>query len=122
MRVTLRSKNLVVTPALRLYIEEKVLKPVRNLLRGFTQEALPILDLEFSRTTRHHRKGKVYYAEANLTLGGKLLRSEVEDEDIRSCCDILKDELEGEIKRFKQRSITRERRGARRIKKELRHA
>ena len=120
MRITLRSKNLTLTPALRTYIDIKVLGPVRKLLKDALETDLPVLDLEFSRTTRHHQKGKVFYAEANLTIGKRLLRAEVYDEDIRVCCDILKDELDREIRRFKNKAVARERRGARKAKKELR--
>lgn len=131
MRITIRSKNLVITPALRIYIEQKILKPVGKLLgaRGNSPPAegglrgisdLPILDLEFSRTTRHHRKGRIYYAEANLSVGKRRLRASAEAEDIRSACDLLEEELERGIKRFKGRAVALERRGARRAKKDLR--
>lgn len=119
MRVTLRSKNLQVTPSLRIYLEQKVLKPVRKLLKGVAETELPILDLEFSRTTRHHKKGRIYYAEANLSVGKTLLRASVEDENIRSACDLLEEELKREIKRFRGKALAKERRGVRRAKKDL---
>ena len=120
MRVAIRSKNLDITPSLRNYVEAKVLGPVRKLLRGAAETDLPMLDLEFSRATRHHQKGRVYYAEANLTLGKRVLRAEATEEDIRVACDVLKDELDRAIRRFKNQSIARGRRDARRAKKELR--
>ncbi len=120
MRITIKSKNLTITPALRIYIEQKILKPVGKLLKGIAKTDLPVLDLEFSRTTRHHRKGKIYYAEANLSLGKTRLRASVDDEDIRSACDFLEEELSGEIKRFRGRARALEFREARRAKKDLR--
>ncbi|MBI2640555.1 MAG: ribosome-associated translation inhibitor RaiA [Candidatus Sungbacteria bacterium] len=119
MRVTLRQKNLEITPALRVYIESKLLKSVRRLMKNVMTQSLPILDLEFGRSTRHHRKGRVYHAEANLTLDGTLLRAEVDDEDIRAACDLLAEELEREIVTYKSRARARERRGSRRVKKDL---
>ncbi len=118
MRVTIRQKNLEITPALRVYIESKLLKPVRRLLKNAAGEALPILDLEFGRSTRHHRKGKVYHVEANLSLDGALLRAEIDDEDIRASCDLLAEELERQIVTYRGRARARERRGARRAKKD----
>lgn len=120
MRVTIRQKNLEITPALREYIEMKVLKPLRRLIKPMLRSELPILDLEFSRTTLHHRKGKVYYAEANLSLGKKMLRVSVEDEDIRAACDLLEEELKRIIMDLKNRTQSLEKRRARRIKEELR--
>lgn len=119
MRITIRSKNLVITPPLRSYIEQKILKSVKRLLKGTAAMDLPILDLEFSRTTQHHRKGRIYYAEVNLSVGKRRLRASAEAEDIRAACDLLEEKLEREITRFKSKMIALERRGARRAKKDL---
>ena len=118
MRVTIRQKNLEITDALRVYIETKIIKTVRQLL-GSAADDLPILDLEFMRTTEHHRKGKVYHAEANLSLGKTRLRAEVDDEDMRSACDLLEEELRREITTFKNKRRTLAKRGGRKIKKEI---
>mgnify|MGYP001568010046 FL=1 len=121
MRVTVRQKNLKITPALTRYIEQKILKPVRRLLKESTTRELPILDLEFGRTTLHHRKGKVYHAQANLTLGKKLLRAEVDDEDIRAACDLLEEELEEEIRSYKGKRLSLLKRQGRSVKAESRY-
>ena len=120
MHVSIRQKNLEVTPALKNYIEVKILKPLRRLLKLNIEKELPILELEFGRTTRHHHKGRVYHAEANLSLDGKLLRAEVDEEDIRAACDLLEEELEKQIMTYKSRTQAQNRRGARRVKKDLR--
>lgn len=119
MRITIRQKNLQITPALRAYVELKLLKPIERLMKNAAGDALPILDLEFGRSTRHHRKGKVYHAEASLALDGVLLRAEVDDEDIRAACDLLAEELEREIVTYRGRARAKERRGERVAKKEL---
>ncbi len=121
MRVTIRQKNLKITPVLMRYIEQKILKPIRRLLKENTAQELPILDLEFGRTTRHHRKGKVFRAQANLTLGKYLLRAEVDEEDIRAACDLLEEELEEEIRTFKGKSFSLLKRQGRSIKGESRY-
>lgn len=120
MRVTIRQKNLSITPALRVYIESKLLKTVRRLLKNAAGEALPILDLEIGRSTRHHKKGRVYHVEANLSLGGKLLRAEVDAEDIRAACDLLEEELGREITTYRGKARAKERRGERAAKKDIR--
>lgn len=121
MRVTIRQKNLKITPSLTRYAEMKILRPIRRLLKEASQNDLPILDLEFSRTTRHHRKGIVFHAQANLTLGRKLLRAAADGEDIRACCDILRGEIEREIRSFKGKRSAQDRREGRTMKKELRY-
>lgn len=120
MRVTTHQKNLAITPALNIYIETKLLEPLRRLLKSHPGRELPILDLEFGRTTRHHHKGKVYHAQATLSLDGKVLRAEVDKEDIRAACDFLKEELKKEVLNYKNRIRAVNTRGARRVKKDLR--
>lgn len=120
MRIIVRQKNLEITPALNVYLETKLLKPLRLLLKSSIGKELPILELEFGRNTRHHHKGKVYHAEANLSLNGKLLRAEVDDEDIRTACDLLEEELERQIQVYKGKTQALHKRGARNAKKDLR--
>lgn len=120
MRVTIRQKNLEITPALNVYLETKLLKPLRRLLKSSLGKELPILELEFGRASFHHHKGKVYHAEANLSLGGKLLRAEVDGEDIRAACDLLEEELERQILTYKDKTLALHKRNARRAKKDIR--
>ena len=120
MRVTIHNKNLDITPALQLYVELKLLKPLRNLLKNILTGDMPLLDLGLGRNTRHHKKGKVYHVSANLSLDGHLLRAEVDDEDIRAACDILEEELERKISTWKNRKRSLMLRGSRRAKKDLR--
>lgn len=122
MRVTIRQKDLKITPALTKYIELKILKPIRRRLKEGASTALPILDLEFSRTTSHHRKGKICHAEANLSLGKKIIRAEVDDENMRSACDLLEQALDHELRTFHGKRKSLERRDARRVKRETRFA
>lgn len=120
MRVTIRQKNLEVTPALREYIEKKIIAHIEKIVKGRTLSVLPILDLEVARTSRHHRKGvDVYSISATLTLNGKVLRAQAEAEDARSACDLLQGELEREVVKFRSRAQTLLKRGARKAKKDL---
>lgn len=120
MRIVLKQKNISITPALRDYIESKVVTPVKKILRRLSQGELPILEIEIARSTMHHRKGLVYYAEANLSLGKRLIRVEAENTDMHAAIDALKDELEERLSRFHDKRTTLDRRGARRVKDALR--
>lgn len=120
MRVTVRKKNIDITPALGLYIESKLLKPLKRSLGKILMSELPILDLEVGRSTKHHQKGKVYRVTASLTFGKSVLRAEVENEDVRVACDLLKEELEGSIGSFKEKFRAKNFRQARKFKKDLR--
>ncbi len=120
MRVTLKQKNLSITPSLRAYIDAKLVVPVKKLISRTAGGELPILDIEVARTTIHHRKGMVFYAEANMSLGKRLIRVEAEDEDIHAAIDALKDELEGRIKSLKEKITSLERSRGRKAKQSLR--
>lgn len=119
MRIIWKGKNTELTPALKAYIESKLVGPTGKLLAA--QEANdPMLEIEIARTTRHHRKGQVWWAEANLTIGKQLIRAEHSGEDPREVVDLIEDELTREIKSFKGKLKTKQIRGARKIKRLLR--
>ena len=120
MRVTIRQKDLEITPALRAYIDAKVIQPVQKLIQRDAAGDRSLLDIEVERTTHHHRKGAVYRIEANLTLARRFIRAEAVAEDMRAACDVLEQELRREITSYKARAFSLMKRIARRVKRELR--
>jgi ribosome-associated translation inhibitor RaiA len=50
-----------------------------------------------------YRSGRIYYAEVNLKLGGNLLRATCQHEDMRNAIVDAKNELQSEIKKFKDK-------------------
>jgi len=53
--------------------------------------------------SKHHRSGRIYYAEVNLKIGGKLLRATCQHEDLRNAIVDVKNELQKQIKKFKDK-------------------
>mgnify|MGYP001559398125 CR=1 FL=1 len=119
MRFTLHQKNLDITPALREYVEQKILKPVEKFIKNIRVPELPILDIEIGRTTQHHKKGQVFRAEANLKLNGAMIRAEAVDEDAHAACDSVKEQLRREIISYKTRALSLFKRRARSLKKAI---
>src|SRR3989338_5522542 len=119
MRYKIYAKNLVLTPALRIYIEEKIIRPVELRMKKAAESDLPILEVGISRTTEHHRKGKVYHAEVNLRIGSKLLRAVADDQDPRTAIDLKKKKMGGNLMLLREKRRAGGRRGARRVKKEM---
>lgn len=120
MRVTIRQKDMEITPALREYAEQKVARPVQKRLKRLALTDMPILDIEISRITHHHQKGLVYAATATLSFGKQVIRAESAEADAHVACDALEDALTREIVHYKTRSRSLFRRGARRAKQYLR--
>lgn len=119
MRFILKGSRTTLTPALKIYIEDKLVRPIGKILASGSS-VTPILEIEFARWTRHHKKGKVWYAEANFALGKRVLRAEAFGENPRESIDILQAELMREVKKFKEKNKTEERKGARIVKRTLR--
>lgn len=115
MRIIIETAGLEVTPVLKTYIENK-LGPLGRFIKRFEKESEAEIFLEISRITRHHHKGLVFAAEANLKIGGIALRAEANAEDVRAAIDAIKDELKREISHLKEKITAKTRRGNRSAK------
>lgn len=103
MKINVKAAGLELTPSLNVYIEDK-LGGLSKLIKRFDEEGVAELWLDLARTTRHHHKGDVFRAEADLRLPRKILRVQKEAGDIRTAIDMLKDTLRLEIDKYKTRS------------------
>jgi len=116
MGTILKTKNISLTEAMRLYIEEKISQRVERVV-GKQSASEVVLAIEVGRSTLHHRKGAVWEAKATLQWGKELLRAETAGENFQEVVDFLEEELIREVKKYKGKENTQERRGARRAKK-----
>lgn len=120
MRVNIRQKNIEVTPALRVYIEEKIIRVAEKFLQKQASTDLPILDVEVERTTAHHRKGEIYRVAIRLCAGTQCFHASAQDIDVHAACDQVEEELRRELYGKKNRITAIFRRGARIFKKNMR--
>lgn len=104
MNIIIHSKNLDITPPIREYVEIKI-SSLDHLLQRFETQGEIKTEIEIARTTKHHKSGDVFYAEANLHLPKKSLRAEHYDSDIRIAIDEIKNKLHNEIIKYKELSI-----------------
>ncbi|MBI5420713.1 MAG: ribosome-associated translation inhibitor RaiA [Parcubacteria group bacterium] len=115
MKIIVSAKNIELTPGLEQYIGEKI-NGLSKLIRLYEESGVAEARIEVSKTSRHHKQGEVYYAEANLKLPGSLLRAESTNLDMYSTIDEIKDELARQIKAYKERKSVKRRKGARELK------
>lgn len=99
MQIDIHTKNVDLNAPLRTFIEEKL---------GDLEHVLGNLDpihmrVEVGIPSNHHQSGQIYYAEANLTIGGDLLRADSKNYDLHTAIVDVKDELRVQIKRYKER-------------------
>lgn len=116
MQLTITGIGIELTPALKTYIAQRIGSLERFI--GADAPSTSIL-VEVGRSTFHHRKDHVMFALVNVHLGGKTIRAEAREQDVRAAIDVVREELHVEILKFKGRRETLFRRGARSIKKFL---
>ncbi|MDP3934674.1 MAG: ribosome-associated translation inhibitor RaiA [Candidatus Giovannonibacteria bacterium] len=115
MRVSLKGTNIALLESTREYVDKKIVLAAEKL---FVRESEVVaLDIEVGKTTKHHRAGKIFRAEANLSVGRTLLRAEALGETLNEAIDLVEEELTREIKKFKERRHSLMLKGARSLKK-----
>jgi len=119
MIINIKTTNLKLTPAIESYINQKIERDLSKFIKRLDEKGAAELFVEIARTTRHHRQGDIFRAEANLRLPGKVLRAEAEEWDIRVVIDQVKDKLQREIKKYKERQAVKFKKGARIFKEKI---
>ncbi len=100
MKIDISTKNITLDDSLEEFIEDKI-----GGLDKYIGSGPVSARVEISKPSKHHKTGPVFYAEANLKVGGRLLRAEASHSDIRSAIVQVKDELKTEIKKFKDKQL-----------------
>jgi putative sigma-54 modulation protein len=95
MKLDIKATNLEITDAISSYVEEKL----GDLEKYIPNIKLPLEGkVELARTTLHHKTGDIFRAEMG---------------DIYAAIDAVKDQIREEIKAYKERFITRDRKSGR---------
>ena len=107
MQINIKATNIDLTEKIKDYIQEKM-----DMLEKYLGNIDVIrVNFEVEMTTRHHTKGEIYRAEANLVVPGDILRVEKTEKDLFKAIDKVKDHLMRSIRRHKEKRIDRRRRG-----------
>lgn len=117
ININIKRTNFNMTPDIEEYLTSRV-ESVEKFLQHYQDEVI-LVECEIDRST-HHKKGEVFRVEINLSVAGKLYRSEETNIDVRAAIDIAKDQLEKQIRRSKTRKFELFEKGARAIKNILR--
>lgn len=102
MKINITAKGFELTPAIRDYIEEKM-GYIEKFAENWSAEGSAELDFEAAKTTKHHNKGDVFYAEANLKIPGTLIRVQKTNKDLHAAIDEVKEVMAKKIKEYKER-------------------
>ena len=113
MKTTIKATNLDLTLEIKKAIEEKI---------GTLDKLIPHIKtpieayVEVAVETRHHQKGEIYYAEANIKVLGEVIRAEAREENIFKAIGAVKEELQELLKKYKKRRIAKREKAARAFK------
>ena len=107
MQINIKATNIDLTLKIKDYIQEKM-----DMLEKYLGNIDVIrANFEVEMTTRHHTKGEIYRAEANLVVPGDMLRVEKTEKDLFKAIDKVKDHLMRSIRRHKKKMIDGRRKG-----------
>lgn len=126
MRIIIKATKIKLTDELRKLINEEI-----SSLEKFLGDILKKEDIfngrkpraeafvEVGKPSSHHKKGDVFYAECQIPLPGDGLRATAKEESLGLAITEVKDELQGQLKKYKRSQKARQERSQRRAKKDL---
>ena len=101
MKIDIFANHIELTKPIREFIEKKI-GSLSKYTGGIEKSNARV---EISLPSRHHRSGDIFHAEANLNFGGNLLRAESENKDMYAAISEVRDELQEQIKKFKEKKL-----------------
>ena len=99
MNMRIKATKIELTDAIRDYFQNKI-DSVEKYLGD-----IPVIncDVEIEKSVGGQNKGEIFRAEVNLEVPHKLLRVEKTETDLYKAIDIVKDNLEVVIKKYKEK-------------------
>lgn len=85
------------------YLEKMIEEKISDIEKLLSRVPRLIAEIEVGLTSKHHQKGDIYRAEIQIQVPGKILRAVSEKEDFRSALTEVKDELQVQIKKYKDK-------------------
>lgn len=101
MKIRIRASKLVLTDAIREYIETKM----AMLEKYINKKQLINFDFEVERVAGKQHSGDIFRAEANVQVPHDLLRVEKTEFDLYKAIDKVKDHLEEILIKYQDKKI-----------------
>lgn len=119
MKIIIKGTKIKLTQSLKDFIEEKI-RDLEKIFKFKVKENFEVKAfIEIGKLSKHHQSGDVFYAECQILLPGRGVRSVAEKEDLKLAICEVKDELQRQLKKYKKAQMQKTARGKRRIKKDL---
>ena len=107
MHIDIKGKNMDLDEPLKVFVQDKI-GTLGHFAEGMGELYAVV---EIGKESQHHHKGPHFYAEANITVnrGNEPFRATETHEDLRAAIVAVADELERQIKQYKEKLTDRER-------------
>ncbi|HXV27029.1 MAG TPA: ribosome-associated translation inhibitor RaiA [Candidatus Paceibacterota bacterium] len=111
MHIDIYAKNIELDEPLRVFVNEKI-GDLEHLMAGMGQSDEIRARVEIGKPGEHHHKGRIWYAEANIHVGqsNDLFRASCTHEDLRYAITDVKDELQRQLKKYREKMTEKDRR------------
>ena len=119
MRISIKATNLKLTPDLKSFIEKKIksLEKFSRIIKedksfeyfwGKGKSKVEVW-VEIGKETTHHKKGPYFRAECQMRAPHRSLRAVAKREDLKSAINQVKEAMEKQIKKHKERAMAKRR-------------
>lgn len=112
--INFKTTNADLEPTLTDLAERKY----TSLEKFWSEDAQVFCEVEFDKVTSRN-SGPIHRVEVNLTVNGKLYRAEATMESFEEAIDEVRDELDKELRRSKEKQDTLVRKGGRELKERM---
>ena len=114
--INIKASGIDLTEELTVLLEQK-LEPLEKFIPA--EETDLKCDVEFEKVAEH-QTGKIYRAEINLYVGGKLFRAEATEDQMEIAIDEMRDDVKRELRKANDKRQSMLKRGGQAIKDMLR--
>lgn len=120
MKIIIKTEKIELTPAIKEFIEEKI-GSLEKFVKLLQEEEAAYFHgrkskieawVEVGKTTLHHNKGPFFRAECQITPLKKGIRATAKSEDLRQAITEVKDELQVQLKKYKNQPKAKARKSA----------
>lgn len=116
MRYQIRYTKTDSSPALQQYIEAKLVATLEKLAHAEGPHDPWQIMIEVGRSTVHHQKGNIWFAEVTGATSYGPVRVRSEASEIHEVIDLCEEELKSQLTRSKGKIFSKSLRAARRVK------
>jgi putative sigma-54 modulation protein len=115
LKLNIKGTNLKLEPLVYDYIQEKI----GGLDKFIEKDDSVIQTWVEIGISNNQQSGNIYRAEVQICLAGRNIFAEAVNKDIYLAIDAVKDKLQVELKKYKEKQISLYKRGSRQVKKLL---